>query len=132
MSGLLTLDNTALVLDSTADPCEGYFDRPGIFMVPLKVHFGDETYRDGVDMDYKEFFAKLEASEVLPTTSQPTVGEFTAAYTQAREKYEHVFSLLAEKLELEGVHVMFMVNFGRPADKMMILSVNGEKEPAVH
>ena len=47
-------------------------------------------------------------------------------------QYEHVFSLLADKLELEGVHVMFMVNFGRPADKMMILSVNGEKEPAVH
>jgi DegV family protein with EDD domain len=93
VSGLLSLDNTALVLDSTADPCEGYFDRPGIFMVPLRVHFGDETYRDGVDMAHEEFFAKLESSEVLPTTSQPTVGEFTAAYTQAREKYEHVFSL---------------------------------------
>jgi DegV family protein with EDD domain len=93
VSELLTLDNTAIVLDSTADPCEGYFDRPGIFMVPLKVHFGDETYRDGVDMDYKEFFAKLEESEVLPTTSQPTVGEFTAVYAEAREKYEHVFSL---------------------------------------
>ena len=35
VSGLLTLDNTAIVLDSTADPCEGYFDLPGIFMVPL-------------------------------------------------------------------------------------------------
>ena len=93
MSDLLTAENTAIVLDSTADPCEGYFDRPGIFMVPLKVHFGDETYRDGVDMGYKEFFAKLEACEVLPTTSQPTVGEFTAAYAEAREKYAHVFSL---------------------------------------
>jgi DegV family protein with EDD domain len=93
VSGLLTLDNTAVVLDSTADPCEGYFEREGIYMVPLKVHFGDETYRDGVDMHYTEFFAKLEASEVLPTTSQPTVGEFTAVYREAREKYEHVFSL---------------------------------------
>jgi DegV family protein with EDD domain len=93
LSELLTLENTAIVLDSTADPCEGYFDREGIYMVPLKVHFGDETYRDGVDMHYKEFFAKLEASDVLPTTSQPTVGEFTAVYKEAREKYEHVFSL---------------------------------------
>jgi DegV family protein with EDD domain len=93
LSGLLTLENTAIVLDSTADPCEGYFGRQGIYMVPLKVHFGDETYRDSVDMDHKEFFAKLAQSEVLPTTSQPTVGEFAAVYTQAREKYEHVFSL---------------------------------------
>jgi DegV family protein with EDD domain len=93
MSALLTLENTAIVLDSTADPCEGYFDRPGIFMVPLKVHFGDETYRDSIDMSHKEFFAKLEASEVLPTTSQPTVAEFTAAYEAAGKQYEYVFSL---------------------------------------
>jgi DegV family protein with EDD domain len=93
MSDLLTLANTAIVLDSTCDPPDGYFDRDGLFLVPLKVHFGDEMFRDGVDMTYKEFFAKLEASEVLPTTSQPTVGEFTAVYEQARERYEHVFSL---------------------------------------
>ena len=93
MSELLTLENTAIVLDSTSDPSDGFFDRSGLYMVPLKVHFGDETFRDGVDMTYKEFFAKLEASEVLPTTSQPTAGEFTAVYAEAREKYEHVFSL---------------------------------------
>jgi DegV family protein with EDD domain len=93
MSTQLSLDNTAFVLDSTSDPSDGFFDRPGLYMVPLKVHFGDETFRDGVDMTYREFFAKLEASDVLPTTSQPTVGEFTAAYEEARSSYEHVFSL---------------------------------------
>ncbi|MBI5240432.1 MAG: hypothetical protein HY926_08155 [Elusimicrobia bacterium] len=48
------------------------------------------------------------------------------------DQCEHVFSTLTEKFELEGVPVMFMVNFGRPADKMLILSVNCEKEPASH
>ena len=72
----------------------GFFDRPGLYMVPLKVHFGDETFRDGVDMTYQEFFAKLEASEVLPTTSQPTAGEFTGRLRGgAGRRYEHVFSL---------------------------------------
>jgi DegV family protein with EDD domain len=93
MTDLLTLGNTAIVLDSTCDPPAGFFDRPGLYMVPLKVHFGDETYRDGIDMTYQEFFAKLEASEVLPTTSQPTAGEFLAAYVEARQTYAHVFSL---------------------------------------
>lgn len=93
MSTTLSLDNTAIVLDSTSDPSDGFFDRPGLFMVPLKVHFGDETYRDGVDMTYQQFFAKLESSGVLPTTSQPTVAEFVAAYEEARSSYEHVFSL---------------------------------------
>jgi DegV family protein with EDD domain len=89
---LLTLDNTAIVVDSTCDPPPGYFDQPGLAMVPLKVHFGDETYRDGVDLSPAEFFAKLAASPVLPTTSQPTVGEFTAVYEQLSRDYEHVLA----------------------------------------
>jgi DegV family protein with EDD domain len=93
MTDLLTLENTALVMDSTCDPPDGWFDQPGLYMVPLKVHFGDQMFRDGVDMTYKEFFARLEASDVLPTTSQPTPGEFVATYEEALKKYEHVFSL---------------------------------------
>jgi DegV family protein with EDD domain len=93
MSELLTLENTAIVLDSTCDAPEGWLDQAGLYMVPLKVHFGDQMFRDGIDMTYKEFFAKLEQSEVLPTTSQPTAGEFTAVYEEALKHYEHVFSL---------------------------------------
>jgi len=90
---LLTLENTAIVVDSTCDPAEGWLSQPGLYMVPLKVHFGDQMFRDGVDMTYTEFFAKLEQSDVLPTTSQPTAGEFLAVYEEARKQYEHVFSL---------------------------------------
>ena len=93
MTDVLTLQNTAIVLDSTCDAPAGYFDREGLFMVPLKVHFGDETYRDGVDMTHDEFYAKLASSSALPTTSQPTVAEFTAVYEEVTQKYEHVFSL---------------------------------------
>jgi fatty acid kinase fatty acid binding subunit len=93
MSDLLTLENTAIVLDSTCDAPAGFFDRDGLYMVPLKVHFGDEMFRDGVDMTHEQFFAKLESSSVLPTTSQPTAGEFAAVYAEAAEKYAHVFSL---------------------------------------
>jgi DegV family protein with EDD domain len=90
---LLTLENTAIVMDSTCDPPDAWFDQPGLYLVPLKVHFGDQMFRDGVDMTYKEFFAKLRSSDVLPTTSQPTAGEFVAAYEEALKTYEHVFSL---------------------------------------
>ena len=93
MTDLLTLENTAIVMDSTCDPPDGWFDQPGLYMVPLKVHFGDQMFRDGIDMTYKEFFARLKASDVLPTTSQPTAGEFVAAYEEALKQYEHVFSL---------------------------------------
>ena len=93
MTDLLTLQNTAFVLDSTCDAPAGYFDQDGLYMVPLKVHFGDEMFRDTLDMTHEEFFARLEASEVLPTTSQPTAGEFAAVYEEAGRSYEHIFSL---------------------------------------
>lgn len=90
---ILTLDNTAIVLDSTCDAPEGFFAQDGMYMVPLRVHFGDESYRDGVDLGHDEFFAKLETTEVLPTTSQPTNAEFAAVFKEARQNYEQVFSL---------------------------------------
>ncbi len=93
MSALLSLENTAIVLDSTCDAPRGFLERPGLYMVPLKVHFGDQMYRDGIDMTSDEFFARLESSQILPTTSQPTAGEFAAAYEKAKKQYEHVFSL---------------------------------------
>ena len=95
---LLTLANTAIVADSTCDPPVGYFERENLRLVPLKVHFGDETYRDGVDLSSDEFFEKLAASDVMPTTSQPTVAEFDACYSELCERYEHVFSLHLSKL----------------------------------
>jgi len=88
VTDLLTLQNTAFVLDSTCDAPAGYFDQDGLYMVPLKVHFGDEMFRDTLDMTHEEFFARLEASEVLPTTSQPTAGEFAAVYEEAGRSYE--------------------------------------------
>ena len=95
---LLTLENTALVADSTCDPPPGYFDRDGMAIVPLRVHFGDETYRDLVDLSPEAFFEKLRTSPVHPTTSQPTAADFEACYGSLRKSYEHVFSFHLSRL----------------------------------
>jgi DegV family protein with EDD domain len=96
---LLTLENTAIVVDSTADLPDEWLTRDNISMVPLTVHFGDETYRDAIDLTKDEFFAKLATSLVLPTTSQPTAAEFEDCYRRVTQKYEHVLSLhISQKL----------------------------------
>lgn len=100
---ILTLDNTAIVVDSTCDPPPGFLEREGIAMVPLTVHFGDETYRDLIDLSAAQFYDKLRESPLMPTTSQPTVAEFEACYRGLRERYEHVFSIHLSK-ELSGTY----------------------------
>jgi len=68
-------------------------DDPNLSMVPLSIHFGDETYKDWVEIDASTFYEKLEVADKLPTTSQPPPGAFVAEYRRLREQYEHVFSL---------------------------------------
>jgi len=88
----LSAQNTAIVLDSTADLPDAADRFPNWRVVPLYVRFGDESLRDGVDIDPAEFYARLRESSVFPTTSQPTPGEFLECY-QELGAYERIFSL---------------------------------------
>jgi DegV family protein with EDD domain len=60
--------------------------------VPLYVRFGDDTYRDYVELSSDEFFEKLRTSPVLPATSQPTPQDFLAAYEELAG-YERIYSI---------------------------------------
>jgi DegV family protein with EDD domain len=88
----LTAENTAIVLDSTADFPEAPQRFPNWRVVPLYVLFGDESYRDYVELAPAEFYARLRASEQLPTTSQPTPGDFLQTYEELGA-YERIYSL---------------------------------------
>ncbi len=69
-----------IVTDSTADLEEDVIRKYGIVVVPLNVHFGDEVYEDSVTITKDEFYRRMEASAILPRTSQPSVGAFKEAY----------------------------------------------------
>jgi len=83
----------AVVTDSTADLPDEWRDRYGIEVVPLKVLFGNETFRDRVDMTDEEFFRRLGAATKLPTTSAPSPGEFAAVYERLAKEYEGCISI---------------------------------------
>jgi DegV family protein with EDD domain len=88
----LTAQNTAIVLDSTADFPEASQRFPNWRVVPLYVLFGDESYRDYVELAPAEFYSRLRTSEQLPTTSQPTPGDFLQTYEELGA-YERIYSL---------------------------------------
>jgi DegV family protein with EDD domain len=88
----LSSENTAIVVDSTADFPDAPQRFPNWRNVPLYVVFGDESYRDYVDLAPAQFYARLRTAEQLPTTSQPTPGDFTHAY-EGLSQYERIYSL---------------------------------------
>ncbi|MFZ1124933.1 MAG: DegV family protein [Candidatus Baltobacteraceae bacterium] len=65
-----------VVTDSTADLPPELAVSLGIEVVPLFVIFGDERFRDGVELLRSDFFRRLAAGGPLPTTSQPTAAMF--------------------------------------------------------
>ena len=94
----LTAQNTAIVVDSTADFPDAQDHYPNWRVVPLYVNFGTDSYKDGVDLTAAQFYERLRTSPELPTTSQPTPGDFLQAYEELGS-YERIFSVhIAAKL----------------------------------
>jgi fatty acid kinase fatty acid binding subunit len=89
----LTAENTAVVLDSTADFPEAPERFPNFRIVPLYVSFGDESFKDYVEITPERFYERLATAPQLPTTSQPTPGDFAAVYDELAPSFERILSL---------------------------------------
>ena len=70
----------SILTDSTADIPPEQARALGISIVPLTVFFGEEAFLDGIQLDNAGFYARLQASNLTPRTSQPTPAAFQEAY----------------------------------------------------
>jgi DegV family protein with EDD domain len=84
----------AIVTDSSADLADSILDRHHIAIVPLQVVFGNETFRDRVELRPEEFYRRLRTARDLPTTSQPTPAEFVRVLRDARSEADEVVGVL--------------------------------------
>lgn len=93
------MSKIAIVTDSTAYLPQEYIQKYNIQVAPLSVIFGEESFSDGVDMSPSEFYARLQKSSVMPTTSQVTVGVFKEMFGQLhQEGHEILVIMISGKL----------------------------------
>lgn len=83
-----------ILTDSTADFSAEDVRSLGLRVVPLLVNFGEEHYRDGIDLAPEEFYEKLVQADKLPTTSQPSPELFQREFENAREAGDDVVCVL--------------------------------------
>jgi DegV family protein with EDD domain len=89
------MSKVAIVTDSTAYlPKELIADLP-IHILPLQVIWGDENFRDGVDIEPEAFYQKLALSPITPTTSQPSPKVFQDKYLE----------LLSQGYDILSIHI---------------------------
>jgi DegV family protein with EDD domain len=82
-----------VVTDSCSDIPQEEAKRVGITVVPAYLRFGNEVYRDGVDIDSEEFYRKLATSQVHPSTASPSPGDFAKAYEEAARETNEIVSI---------------------------------------
>ncbi|WP_429725333.1 DegV family protein [Bacillus pumilus] len=74
----------AVVTDSTAYIPQELRDKHHIHMIPLNVIFGNESYREEIEMDWKTYYEEVKKHKDLPTTSQPAFGELIDLYEKTK------------------------------------------------
>lgn len=87
-----------VVTDSTADLPAHVAAEHGIQVVPLKVRFGQQTFRDGVDLTPQRFYQMLEAGTAHPATEPPDADDFAECYHQHLGGRDVVSVHISEKL----------------------------------
>lgn len=88
-----------IITDTLSDITGDLAGELGITVVPLYVRFGEEVYRDRVDMTTDEFYHRLVHEDALPSTTQPTPNDFTEVYQKlARDTDEILVIVVSSKL----------------------------------
>jgi len=82
-----------VITDSTADIPPELVRELGIRVVPIYIRFGENTYRDGVDISNEEFYSMLASTKVHPATSQPNPEDFASVYKEYCDKTEGIVSI---------------------------------------
>jgi len=87
------MGKVAIVTDSTAFLEPGVVQELDMTVVPLNVHIGDETLRDGVDITPEAFFHRLERGGPIPRTSPPSVQAFERVYANLHTRTDQILSI---------------------------------------
>lgn len=82
-----------VVTDSSSDIPPEVAQELGITVIPLYIRFGDEVYRDGVDISPDQFYDRLAHSRLLPKSSTPSPGDFAKVYKQLSAETDSILSI---------------------------------------
>ncbi len=92
-----------IITDSVADIPAGVIAELGITVIPVLVRFGEDTYRDGIDITIDQFYEKLVKSKVVPTTSVPSLDMFARTYASLAEETDEILVIMLSS-KLSGLY----------------------------
>jgi DegV family protein with EDD domain len=112
-----------VITDSSAGVPPRAVEELGITVIPALVCFGEETYRDGVDMTTEQFYERLVQDKVHPTTSVPTPPTFAEAYDKVAEETDEIVVITISH-KLSAIHEVALQSVGLMKKKCQIKVVD--------
>lgn len=112
--------NIAVVSDSTGYIPDDLLKKYNIYTIPLSVVFGEESYREDIDITTEQFYKKIKETKDLPSTSQPSIGSFVQLFEQLSESYDAVISIHLSK-RFSGTHDV-AVSAGKMVDNLEVFA----------
>ena len=88
------MSQVAIITDSTAYIPKDILANLNIIVAPQVLIWGNETLRDGVDIQPEVFYNRLQKSTVMPTTSQVTIGSFKDMFSNLLDEGKQILALL--------------------------------------
>ncbi len=107
-----------IITDSASDLLAPH--RPEITVLPMTITFGEEQFRDGVDLTHRQFYEKLIEGEDLPTTSQIAPAQFEEAFRAAVEAGENVVAVVLSS-KLSGTYQSACIAAEEFPDKVFVV-----------
>ena len=92
-----------IVTDSVSDIPPDIVKELGITVIPVLIRFGEETYRDGIDITTDQFYKRLVSSRVMPVTSAPSLDMFIRTYARLGKETDEVLAIILSS-RLSGVY----------------------------
>jgi DegV family protein with EDD domain len=80
----------AILTDSTANLPKEWSDQYNVRVIPLKIHWENSTFFDGIDITPNEFYTRLTHSKSIPTTSQPSIQDFLHAFESQADQADGI------------------------------------------
>jgi len=77
------MSKIAIITDTDSSIPFNITNAKGITQVPIIIQFGDESFRDGYDINNETLFARIDKENKLPTTAAPSPGQFVEAFKKA-------------------------------------------------
>jgi DegV family protein with EDD domain len=114
-----------IVTDSVADLPPKVVEELGITVIPLNVRFGEQVYRDGVDLTTEQFYERLVHNKVLPVTSVPTPASFAEAYDKLAEETDGILAIILTS-KLSGTYEVARQSIGLMKRKCRVEVVDSQ------